>query len=230
MHVDETQLGDALDGNTDAITAILGVFGPLIRKRARHIDRRNVEDLEQVGREAVWRCLRRYTGTTVAEFVAYADKSLTGAMMSVCCDMRYPDIGSGTSRMWISALKHSAGDLAEAERLAMSGALGWKMRPEAVRAVREAGRPAELLTEDLTAQVPAERSNGAEATLRLLLRGLGSQQRTVIQMAYGIGEYARMSDSEIAAELRIPVSHVSSARSKAMRRLREDGLGAWLYR
>ncbi|MFF3140686.1 sigma-70 family RNA polymerase sigma factor [Streptomyces sp. NPDC057927] len=226
MNIDETQLGDALDGDADAITGILREFDGVIRTRARRVDLHRAEDLEQVGREALWRCLSRFAGTTVGEFVSYADRTVTGAMHDAHCAMRYPGISKDEARLWRSAYKHADGDPEEAERLMCSGELAWRMRPETAKAVRAAASPTVALPEGLSCPPPAAGSEGGAGRFRghagMLLRCMGEQQRAVLEMTFGIGDTGRMSDSEIGAALGIPKERVPSTRSKALKRLRED--------
>ncbi|MFZ3597615.1 sigma-70 family RNA polymerase sigma factor [Streptomyces sp. BH104] len=225
--IDETQLGAALDGDSAAITGILWALDRLIRARARRISRVHAEDLYQEGREALWLCLRRFDGETPQHFVAYAVKTVTGAMMDAHCAMRYPGNSVDEAKLWRSAYKHAKGNADEAERLMCSGELAWRMSPATAKAVRSAASLAEPLPEDLTQEAPAEPSEGgterSSGRAAWMLLTLPDQQRAVLEMTYGIGEYGRMADSEIAASLGIPKGHVASARSKALKRLR----GKW---
>ncbi|MFE9765073.1 sigma factor-like helix-turn-helix DNA-binding protein [Streptomyces sp. NPDC005808] len=234
MNLNETQLGYALDGDADAITGILKELEGLIRARARRISLTHTEDLRQVGREAAWRCISRFNGVTVEHFIHYVAKTVTGAMNAAHCAMRYQGISVTEASLWRSAVKHANGDFKEAERLLQSGELTWRMSPATAEAVRIAVCPTAALPEDLAAPLPAECSESATrasaARVRLLLMDLGPKQRAVIQMTYGIGEHRCMSDGEIGAALGIGRAQVPSTRSKALKRLREDGLGAWLYR
>lgn len=222
--METAQVAAALEGNQSAITGILSELDRLIRSRARRIDRLHAEDLAQEGREALWRSMGRFTGGSAGQFVVFAERTVTGAMMDAYCAMRYPGISVDEAKLWRSAYKHAKGDADEAERLMCSGELAWRMSPDTAKAVRSAVSPTESLPEELTQEAPPEssegdtgRSNGRAAWMLLTLP---DQQRTVLEMTYGIGEYGRMDDSEIAASLGIPKRHVASARSKALKRLR----------
>ncbi|MFF4424182.1 sigma factor [Streptomyces sp. NPDC001549] len=76
------------------------------------------EDLAQTGRIAVWECLSRFSGTTVAEFFTYVDRTLKGVMS----DTRKEETRQGVSRSvaaaFESALSMAGGDPYEAERMA----------------------------------------------------------------------------------------------------------------
>ncbi|MFJ8720959.1 sigma-70 family RNA polymerase sigma factor [Streptomyces sp. NPDC093269] len=232
--IDETQLRAALDGNTEATTAILRSLDGLIRARARRIDRDSAEDLSQVGREALWLSLSRFTDGCAGQFVSFADRTVTGAMMDAHCAMRYPGISVDEAKLWRSAVKRADGDLAEAERLLCSAELAWRMSPETAKAVKAAARFAEPLPEDEGIRAPAEPSESDTGRSRdrvaWMLITLGAQQRTVLEMSFGIGKYGRMDDGQISAALGIPKTNVSAARSKALKRLRGQWSRTSLFR
>ncbi|MEW2454386.1 RNA polymerase sigma factor [Streptomyces albus] len=222
--LDETQLSAALDGDAESITGILRALDRLIESRARRINRQHAEDLAQEGRAALWLCLQRFDGLTPEHFVNYAVKTVTGTMKEAHCAIRYPGISLDEAKLWHSACKHADGNAVEAERLLTSGELAWRMSPATAKAVRSAVSPTESLSEELTQEAPAESSGGdterSSGRVAWMLLTLPDQQRTVLEMTYGIGKYGRMTDSEIAASLGIPKGHVASARSKALKRLR----------
>ncbi|MBO1333791.1 RNA polymerase sigma factor [Streptomyces sp. VRA16 Mangrove soil] len=233
MSLDETQLRGALNGDPEATTAVLRALDGLIRARAQRIDRDSAEDLAQVGREALWLSLGRFTGSA-GQFITFAGRTVTGAMQDAHCAMRYPGISLDEAKLWRSAYKHANGNADEAQRLVCSGQLAWRMSPETAKAVRSAVRPPEALPEDPGAPAPVEPSaDGSERSsgrVAWMLMSLGQQQRAVVQMTYGIGESGRMTDEEIAETLGIPKAHVSAARSKAIRRLRDRWSGASFLR
>ncbi|MFC8998189.1 sigma-70 family RNA polymerase sigma factor [Streptomyces rochei] len=229
----ETQVTAALEGDQEATTAILRNLDRLIRARARRIDRQHAEDLAQEGRAALWRSMSRFTGGSTSQFVVFAERTVTGAMMDAYCTMRYPGISVDEAKLWRSAFKHAKGDADEAERLMCSGELAWRMSPATAKAVRAAVSPVEALPEDLGASAPDEPSGGvtgrSTGLVGVVLSTLGKQQRAVLEMTYGIGEYGRMTDAEIAATLGIPKGHVAAARSKALKRLRDKWSGSFLF-
>ena len=220
--MNETQISAALEGDLEAATAILRSLDRLIRARARSIDRQHAEDLAQEGRAALWESLSRFAGDSVGEFVVFAERTVTGAMMDAHCAIRYPGISEDEAKLWRSAYKRANGNADEAERLMCSGELKWRMSAETAKAVRAAVSPVEALPDELGAQPSAEASEGRSAgRVAVVLASVGEQQRAVLEMTYGIGQYGRMSDAEIAATLGIPKGHVAAARSKALRRLRD---------
>ncbi|MGY0491082.1 sigma-70 family RNA polymerase sigma factor [Streptomyces sp. WG-D5] len=232
--LNETELSAALEGDSEATTGILRALDRLIKARARRINRQHADDLAQEGREALWQCLSRCDGMTPEHFVNYAAKTVTGAMMNAHCAIRYPGISLDEAKLWRSAYKHAKGDVDEAERLLTSGELAWRMSPATAKAVRAAVSPIEELPEDVAALDPARPTDGdtgrSGGRVAWTLLALGEQQRTVLEMTYGIGQYGCMTDSEIAAALGIPKGHVASARSKALKRLRDRGSRSFLFR
>ncbi|MEV7234263.1 sigma-70 family RNA polymerase sigma factor [Streptomyces sp. NPDC051020] len=232
--IDETQLRAALNGDAEAITGLLRALERLIRARARCIDRDSAEDLAQAGREALWLSLSRFAGGSARQFVPFADRTVTGAMQDAHCTMRYPGISLDEAKLWRSAYKHANGNADEAERLMCSGELAWRMSLATAKAVRAAVSPTEALPDDLGAQLPAAGSESdterSSSIVAWMLITLGTQQRAVLEMTYGIGEYGRMPDSEIAGALGIPKANVSAARSKALKRLRGRWSGTFLLR
>ncbi|MCX4831191.1 sigma-70 family RNA polymerase sigma factor [Streptomyces sp. NBC_01016] len=232
MRVDETQLTAALDGNSEAITVILRELDRLIRARARRINRQHAEDLAQEGREALWQCLSRFDGVTPEHFVNYAAKTVTGAMMDAHCAMHYLGLSLDEAKLWRSAYKHAKGDADEAERLLSSGELAWRMSPATAKVVRAAVSPVGEMPEELATPEPAEPSEGdagrSSGRVAWMLLTLGEQQRSVLEMTYGIGKYGCMTDSEIAVALGVPKGHVASARSKALKRLRDRSSRSFL--
>ncbi|MGQ4440530.1 sigma-70 family RNA polymerase sigma factor [Streptomyces violaceoruber] len=229
----EAQIAAALEGDQEAVMGVLRSLDRLIRARARRIDRRHAEDLAQEGREALVRGLSRFTGGPVGAFVVFAERTVTGAMMDALCRWRYPGISVDEAKLWRSAFKHAQGDADEAERLMCSGELAWRMSPATAKAVRAAVSPVEALPEDLGASTTDGPSGGgtgrSTALTGVVLSTLGKQQRAVVEMTYGIGEYGRMTDAEIASTLGIPKGHVAAARSKALKRLRDKWSGSFLF-
>ncbi|WP_165906278.1 sigma factor [Streptomyces sp. Z26] len=142
------------------MTAILTALEGLVRARARLVDRYNAEDLEQVGREALWLALRRFAGNTRAQFLTFADRTMTGAMRDASYAARYPGISKDEAKLWLSALKRCDGDEDQAERLACSGELAWRMSTATAKAVRSAVRPPEDFPEHLGTPRPREALEG----------------------------------------------------------------------
>ncbi|WP_240649672.1 hypothetical protein [Streptomyces sp. Z26] len=49
-------------------------------------------------------------------------------------------------------------------------------------------------------------------------------------MTYGLGNFGRMSDSEIATALGVPKARIASVRHKALKRLAERAAGSFMFR
>ncbi|MFJ8605398.1 sigma-70 family RNA polymerase sigma factor [Streptomyces shenzhenensis] len=236
MELTDEMISDARNGSGEAATAILRAFDGRIRALARRISPRHAEDVAQAGREALWSCLDRFSGNTVAEFAAYADATLRGAMRSAHLQLRYPGLSHDESALWVSAVKKAPdGDWDAAHRLLDSGELRWRASADTAGAIKTAVRaPVSLdtpVSEDNARTVaevipsepaPAAVNERAEVVALSVLALLGKQQREVLTRTYGIAGHGRMADGEIAAELGISRKGVIAARSKALRRMRED--------
>ncbi|MFJ8597263.1 sigma-70 family RNA polymerase sigma factor [Streptomyces shenzhenensis] len=236
MEINDEMVNDARHGSAEATTAILRAFDGRIRALARRISPHHAEDVAQAGSVALWRCLDRFSGNTVAEFAAYADATLRGAMRSAHLQLRYPGLSHDESALWVSAVKKAPdGDWDAAHRLLDSGELRWRASADTAGAIKTAVRaPLSLdkpVSEDDARTVyevmpsehaPAAVNERAEAVALGVLALLGRQQREVLARTYGMAGHGRMADDEIAAELGISRKGVIAARSKAHRRMRED--------
>ncbi|WP_282793694.1 sigma factor [Streptomyces sp. CC224B] len=139
------QISAAQNNDLNAITAVVTATEERVRHLARkyatgsgRTDASLAEDLAQTGRIAVWECTARFSGTTVAEFFAYVDRTLKGAMS----DARKVETRQGVSRSvagaFEAALSQADGDPYEAERLATDAAVlgDRRLSPETAYAAR----------------------------------------------------------------------------------------------
>ncbi|MFK0289516.1 sigma factor [Streptomyces sp. NPDC090442] len=145
INLTEAQIAAAKDNELEAVTAVVDATEDRIQQLAwrnatsgGRTDHTLAEDLAQEGRIAVWECLARFSGTTVAEFFAYVDRTLKGVMS----DTRKEETRQGVSRSvaasYESALSIAGGDAYEAERIATDpNALGERrLSPEMAYAAR----------------------------------------------------------------------------------------------
>ncbi|WP_172385196.1 sigma factor [Streptomyces sp. MNP-20] len=121
----EAQISAAQTNDLEAVTAVVEATEERVQQLARkyatgsgRTDPSLTEDLAQTGRIAVWECLGRFNGDTVAEFFTYVDRTLKGAMS----DTRKVQTRQGVSRsvaaVFETALSLAGGEPYEAERLA----------------------------------------------------------------------------------------------------------------
>ncbi|MEW2302598.1 sigma factor [Streptomyces sp. NPDC006655] len=118
-----------LQAVTEVLAALEPRIGQLANKYAANGGVRNhdlAEDLEQEGRVAVWQCIARFEGDSVAQFFTYIDRTLRGVMDDKRrCETR-PGVSEDTARRFERCLTVCAGDPYEAEREAqrVDGCLG----------------------------------------------------------------------------------------------------------
>ncbi|MFI9721547.1 sigma factor [Streptomyces sp. NPDC052396] len=150
----EAQICAAQNHDLEAVTAVVEATEERIQQLARkyatgggRTDQTLAEDLAQTGRIAVWECLSRFSGTTVAEFFTYVDRTLKGVMS----DTRKEETRQGVSRSvaasFETALSMADGDPYRAERVATDpDALGdRRLSPEMAYAARLSYQGAECL-------------------------------------------------------------------------------------
>ncbi|MEU7177008.1 MULTISPECIES: sigma factor [Streptomyces] len=218
----EAQIFAAKGNDLDAVTAVIKAteerVGQLASKYATgsgRTDHTLAEDLAQTGRIAVWQCIGRFKGDTVAEFFTYIDRTLKGAMS----DARKEETRQGVKRIIAAdferALSLAGGDPYEAEFLVTTKeAMGdRKMSPEMAHAARLSHQGMEYLYapigqkeggESITladtladeSGVPAEliepsdyerdRSKKTSVKVRKTLAQLGDKQRTILMALTGV--------------------------------------------
>lgn len=231
------QLKAAKAGETDAVTAVLRELEPLLSSLARRVDRAYAEDLTQVGREAVWTALGRFRGTTVGEFINFAHRTATGAMTDARKEQQRQGVSRTVAADFERAIRladgdpHLAGILATTRecmgvrRMTTETAFAARMSYEGAVSLNLPVEGSGSLAEALPANSPEDgseaRTTAAEARTRFVLRRLGRQHRTVLELTHGIGDHGTHSDAEIASLLGIPQERVRSVRARARRRFAE---------
>ncbi|OKI00160.1 hypothetical protein A6A06_23635 [Streptomyces sp. CB02923] len=218
----EDQIFAAQDNELDAVTAVVKATEERVKQLAwkyatggGRTDHTLAEDLAQTGRIAVWECLGRFRGTTVAEFFTFVDRTLKGVMS----DTRKEETRHGVSRSvaaaferalslaggdpyeaeWLATTKEAMGDrrlsadTAYAARLSYQG-LEYLDAPLAQSETGESVTLADTLAAEV--EVPAdllepndyarERSKRTGLKVRKTLNRLGEQQRTVLMGLTGI--------------------------------------------
>ncbi|WP_186768206.1 sigma factor [Streptomyces qinzhouensis] len=138
------QIADAKNNDISAITCVIQEIEQLIVARARriaptsgHTDTDLVEDLQQVGRIAVWESIATFEGDDPAQFMAYMDRKITRAMEDARRDATRTGVSVYTAKRFEKAICLAVGDPYEAERIAASEERGdEKLTPELARAAR----------------------------------------------------------------------------------------------
>lgn len=158
------QIRAAADKDLEAVTAVLAALEPrigqLANKYATNGGNRNhdlADELEQEGRIAVWQCIERFEGDSVAQFFTYVDRSLKGVMDDKRRIETRQGVSEDTARRFERCLTVCAGDPYEAEREAVraDGALGReRMTPDMAYAARLAWQGVDYL------DAPVPGSNG----------------------------------------------------------------------
>lgn len=213
-------------GDTDAVTAVITAMDRRVRALARRADRNLAEDLAQVGRMAVWECIRRFDGTTADRFAAYAWTSAKGAMSNARRELAYQGVTPDVMKLFESALRRTGGDVTAAERLVCSAEMEpWRLLPDTARAARMAHQGAVPLP---MGSAGPERSEGpttrSEATRRRVgysLAMLSTRQRAVLKATYGISGNGAADDAETGQTLKLTHAQIASARHKARNRFAE---------
>lgn len=148
------QIAAAKANDLAAVTAVLAETEERVLQLARRyattagrLDADLMDDLAQVGRVAVWECIARFDGESVAQFFTFVDRTVAGTLN----DERRVETRTGVSQQvakdFERALSMAAGDPYEAERLAvMSEAMGARrMTPETAYAARLSWQGSERL-------------------------------------------------------------------------------------
>ncbi len=138
------QISDAKANDLEAVSSVIRETEDLIKARARrfaavgsHTDTDLVEDLEQVGRIAVWQAIGDFAGDDPAQFMAHLDRSLIRAMADARREATRPGVSVYTAKRWERALCLAAGDPYEAEKIAVSETMGdERLSPDLASAAR----------------------------------------------------------------------------------------------
>ncbi|MCX4687208.1 hypothetical protein OG401_23370 [Kitasatospora purpeofusca] len=214
-------LAAAKNNDIAAVAAVVSATEKLVTTRARRFagnDLSSVDDYAQAGRVAVWEGIKRFEGSTLPEFVAFVDRSISGAM----ADARRAEMMQGVTphaaKVFGEALAKAAGDPYEAEQIAASEAMGKdRLSRELAYAARLSWAGMDSLDRpfnvDITGEsvslgdvvarelgVPAElveprdvaahRRTVVRKRVHLALGRLSERQRTVLKAGYGIAPMA----------------------------------------
>ncbi|MFJ8386239.1 sigma factor [Streptomyces sp. NPDC094438] len=125
INLSEDQIAAAKTHDLDAVKAVAQATEERITQLAwkyatggGRVDQSLAEDLAQDGREAVWKCLSRFSGTTVAEFFTYVDRTLKGVMSDSRKEQTRQGVSRSVAAAFETALSLADGDPYEAEQRA----------------------------------------------------------------------------------------------------------------
>ncbi|MER5260424.1 sigma factor [Streptomyces sp. NPDC002855] len=125
ISLSEAQLSAAKDHDLAAVAAVVSATEERIQQLARkyatgsgRTDPSLTEDLAQTGRIAVWECLGRFNGHTVAEFFTYVDRTLKGVMSDTRKEQTRQGVSRSVAAVFEAALSMAEGNPYEAERMA----------------------------------------------------------------------------------------------------------------
>ncbi|MFF2543973.1 sigma-70 family RNA polymerase sigma factor [Kitasatospora sp. NPDC058063] len=207
----------ARNNDISAVAAVVAATEDLVISRARRFagaDLSSVDDYAQAGRMAVWQGIKRFEGETLAEFVRFVDRSISGAM----ADARRAEMMQGVTphaaKTFGEALAKAAGDPYEAEQIAASEAMGkdkltrelayaarlsWAGmdsldRPFNVAITGESVTLGDVVARELAVpadlveprDVAAHRRTVVRQRVHLALGRLSERQRTVLKAGFGI--------------------------------------------
>ena len=251
----EQQISDAKAHDLDAVTAVVQATEERVKQIARRTattggwtDQDLSEEYAQIGRIAVWEGLARFAGTTVAEFFAFMDTTVKGALSDARKVETRPGVSRAVAAQFERALTMTNGDPYKAEKLSTTDALGARrMTPETAYAARLSWQGVEYLDapagdagDTLGDRVAAELSMPADLVqpsdleaarrretagrVHAVLDRMGAQQRHVLKATFGIAPVlycGTENDDEIAEALGTNQAQVRTVRSQAKTRFRE---------
>jgi DNA-directed RNA polymerase specialized sigma24 family protein len=121
------QIADAKANDLSAVTAVIEATEERVQQLAyRHasiggrIDQDLREDLAQIGRMNVWEAIKRFEGTTVAEFFVFIDSTVDGQMSNERKRDTRQGVSRDTAARFEIALSAAEGDAYKAEKLAQT--------------------------------------------------------------------------------------------------------------
>jgi len=120
IQLDMATIEAAKANDLAATTAVIQATEERVCQIAARTARTNAdlrEDLEQIGRMAVWESLSRFTGATVAEFFTYMDRTVSGAITDARKEETRPGVSRSVAQYFERALSLAGGDPYEAEKL-----------------------------------------------------------------------------------------------------------------
>lgn len=254
-----SQIADAQNNDLAAVSAVIEATEERVIQLARRYattggrtDADLLDDLAQVGRVAVWEGLSRFTGSSVAEFFTFMDRTVSGKLS----DERKVQTRQGVSRAiaaeFEKALSMAAGDPYEAERLCtLSEVMGAKrMTAETAYAARISWQGAEYLdapvgdnenatvadkltdnyalaraeANDELSQRQRENKRRVHETLDLL----PAEQEAVLAAEYGIGDFPCVGADDyrgLAEVAGVAYTAVESVRDEARKNFKTLYLG-----
>lgn len=242
------QIADAKANDLGAVSAVLAEMEKRIMQHAHHFatsgthtDTYLRDDLAQIGRVAAWKAIETFSGTDVAQFFAYADRTISGEMNIERRATTQSGVSPSIARDFESALRRSGGDPYAAEALAASDAMGTaKMAKETALAARLAWQGAgsldvsvgedgttlgDLIPDDLreTSDLISERRKATAKAVHSALGKLTARASGVLKGTYGIDGptpyFGTDNEAEFAAYLGLArKTDLSAARSKAKAR------------
>lgn len=125
INLTASQIAAAQNHDLDALGAVMSEMeervGQLAHKystTAQRTDETLREDLAQVGRIAVWESLARFEGSSVAEFFAYMNRTVSGKLAAERRITVRQGVSEGTAARFEKALVLASGDAYEAQRIA----------------------------------------------------------------------------------------------------------------
>ncbi|MGW6313799.1 hypothetical protein [Streptomyces sp. NPDC055099] len=148
------QIAAAQNNDIAAVTAVIEATEERVTQLARRYattggrtDADLMDDLAQVGRVAVWEGLSRFTGSSVAEFFTFMDRTVSGKLSDERKTVTRQGVTRSIAAEFEKALSMAAGDPYEAERLCtLTEVLGkYRMTPETAYAARISWQGAEYL-------------------------------------------------------------------------------------
>ncbi len=242
------QISGAQNHNLADVTAVLAAMEGRVTWHASHYasgggrtDHGLVEDLAQDARLALWQAIERFAGADVAQFFAFADRTISGALSDKRREMTRVGSTQQAAKDFEAALSVSGGDPYEAERLCTDPPAGMRrLSPDNAWAARMAwqglryldapagGEGSASLGDQLadTIGVPADlvTQSDRERHRRFVVRDLvhaalnrmGPQQRHVVKADFGITPVPLygddVPDADLAADMGITERQVRQAR------------------
>lgn len=141
--------------------------GQLARKVAGNADSEMIEDLEQDGRLALFECIAKFEGSTVAAFFDYSNRSMSGAMSVARKKMGRSGVSKDTAQRFEKALRITGHDAHEAERVVqdreLMGGPYWTLSPELAYAARVSWQNMEYYDAEIDGDSDRTKANQIDA-------------------------------------------------------------------
>lgn len=124
------QISAAKNNDLSAVTAVIEATEERVQQLARRfssvggrLDADLLEDLAQIGRIAVWECIARFEGLTVAEFFVFIDSTVQGRMSNERKEEKRQGVSREVAAVFESALSLANGDAYAAEKIAQDAGM-----------------------------------------------------------------------------------------------------------